>query len=189
MGIDLIAGGRVKSTCRKAPKTQNVYIRLLAKLYRFMARRTESPFNKIVMKRLFMSQNNRPPLAISKLARFMKGKEDKIAVLVGTITDDPRLLSIPKMTVCALRVTATARARILKAGGEILTFDQLALRCPTGSGTILLKGKLYARTVFKHVHGKAPGTPGGHARPYSGRNTSKKNEKSRGRRNSKGFKN
>ena len=79
-----------------------------------MARRTESPFNKIVMKRLFMSQNNRPPLAISKLARFMKGKEDKIAVLVGTITDDPRLLSIPKMTVCALRVTATARARILK---------------------------------------------------------------------------
>lgn len=41
-------------------------------------------------------------------------QEDKIAVLVGTITDDVRMLEVPKLRVCALRVTETARARILK---------------------------------------------------------------------------
>jgi hypothetical protein len=33
---------------------------------------------------------------------------------VGTITDDTRLYEVPKLRVCALRVTETARARILK---------------------------------------------------------------------------
>ena len=42
--------------------------------------------------------------------------------------------------VCALRVTESARARILKAGGEIMTFDQLALQAPRGQNTILLQG-------------------------------------------------
>ena len=34
--------------------------------------------------------------------------------------------------VCALKFTETARARIVKAGGECLTFDQLALQAPLG---------------------------------------------------------
>jgi len=42
--------------------------------------------------------------------------------------------------ICALRLTEGARARILKAGGEIITFDQLALRSPKGQNTILLQG-------------------------------------------------
>jgi len=62
MGIDLIAGGRSKKTKRTAPKSDNVYLKLLVKLYRFLARRTESPFCKVVLKRLFMSRINRPPL-------------------------------------------------------------------------------------------------------------------------------
>lgn len=43
-------------------------------LYRFLVRRTDSKFNKVVLKRLFMSRTNRPPLSLSKLAAFMKGK-------------------------------------------------------------------------------------------------------------------
>lgn len=42
---------------------------------------------------------------------------------------------------CALRVTAGARRRILKAGGQVMTFDQLALAAPKGQGTVLLSGK------------------------------------------------
>jgi large subunit ribosomal protein L18e len=38
---------------------------------------------------------------------------DRIAVVVGTVTDDIRLLEVPKLTVAALRFTETARARIL----------------------------------------------------------------------------
>lgn len=39
----------------------------------------------------------------------------KIAVVVGTVTDDVRLFEVPKVRVAALRFTETARARITKA--------------------------------------------------------------------------
>lgn len=86
------------------------------------------------------------------------------------MTDDMRMLEVPKLkgealclvaslsaparflcAVCALRVTATARARILKAGGEIITFDQLALRAPTGSNTVLLRGPKLARYALRRL--------------------------------------
>lgn len=63
-------------------------------------------------------------------------QEDKIAVVVGTVTDDKRVCEVPAMKVTALRFTETARARIVKAGGECLTFDQLALRAPLGQNTV-----------------------------------------------------
>jgi hypothetical protein len=50
------------------------------------------------------------------------------------------MTSVVFLQVCALRVTERARARILKAGGEIITFDQLALRSPTGKKTVLIQG-------------------------------------------------
>merc|ERR1711907_463368 len=104
MGIELKAGGRIKNGNRKAPQSENVYIRLLVKLYRFLARRTESKFNAVILKRLFMSRHNRPPLSLSKLAKFMRTKEGKMAVIVGTVTDDVRMLEAPKnLKLCALR--------------------------------------------------------------------------------------
>lgn len=44
------------------------------------------------------------------------------------------------LQICALRVTEMARARILKAGGTILTFDELARIAPTGKNTVLMQG-------------------------------------------------
>lgn len=35
-------------------------------------------------------------------------------MLVGTVTDDVRMYEVPKLKVCALKFTETARARILK---------------------------------------------------------------------------
>jgi len=185
-GIDLKAGGRNKKTKRTAPKSENVYLALLVKLYRFLVRRTEAPFNGVVLKRLFMSRTNRPPLSLSRLVRYMKGKEDKLAVIVGTVTDDTRLYDLPALKVVALRFTETARARILASGGEVLTFDQLALRAPTGANTVLLRGPKNAREAVKHF-GRAPGVPQSHTKPYV-RSKGRKFEKARGRRNSRGFK-
>lgn len=54
------------------------------------------------------------------------------------------------MSVAALRFTKGAKDRILKAGGEALTLDQLALRSPTGSNTVLLRGKRNTREAVKH---------------------------------------
>ncbi|KAK9838190.1 hypothetical protein WJX81_007878 [Elliptochloris bilobata] len=185
MGIDLEAGGRNKKVHRTAPKSENVYLKLLVKLYSFLVRRTESKFNKVVLKRLFMSRTNRPPLSLSRLVKFMEGKEGKTAVLVGTVTDDVRLYKVPKLRLVALRVTETARARILKAGGEILTFDQLALAAPMGSNCVLLRGPKNAREAVKHFG--APGVPGSNAKPFV-RSKGRKFEKARGRRKSCGFK-
>ncbi|EDL22891.1 mCG132477, isoform CRA_b, partial [Mus musculus] len=77
-----------------------------------------------------MSRTNRPPLSLSRMIRKMKlpGRENKTAVVVGTVTDDVRILEVPKLKVCALRVSSRARSRILKAGGKILTFGQQRLQ-------------------------------------------------------------
>lgn len=150
-----------------------MYLKLLVKLYRFLARkfppppprlqsrpnvtypthsgRTESSFNKVVLRRLFMSRINRPPVSISRIvANTSEKSNNKTIVVIGTVTDDNRLLTVPKISVAALRFTATARARIIAAGGEALTLDQLALRAPTGSNTLLLRGPKNAREAVKH---------------------------------------
>merc|ERR1712139_671988 len=133
-------------------------IRLLVKLYRFLARRTESRFNAVILKRLFMSRMNRPPLSLSKLAKFMRGKDGKMAAVVGTVTDDVRMLEAPKgVRLCALRVTESARARIVNSGGEIFTFDQLAQLYHTGSGCALLRGPRFARESVRHWAGHRGG--------------------------------
>ncbi|KAL0389653.1 UNVERIFIED_CONTAM: 60S ribosomal protein L18-2 [Sesamum calycinum] len=185
MGIDLVAGGKSKKTKRTAPKSNDIYLKLLVKLYRFLVRRTGSSFNAVVLKRLFMSRVNRPPLSLYRLIKLMNGKEDKIAVLVGSVTDDIRAHEVPALKVTALRFTETARARIEKAGGECLTFDQLALRAPLGQNTVLLRGARKAREAVKHF-GPAPGVPHSHTKPYV-RAKGRKFERARGRRNSKGF--
>ncbi|XP_050266609.1 60S ribosomal protein L18-2-like isoform X1 [Quercus robur] len=153
-------------------------------LYRFLVRRTGSKFNAVILKRLFMSKVNKPPLSLSKLIRYMEGKEGKIAVVVGTVTDDIRVYEVPAVKVTALRFTETARARIEKAGGECLTFDQLALRAPLGQNTVLLRGHK-KREAVKHF-GPAPGVPHSHTKPYV-RAKGRKFERARGKRNSRGF--
>jgi large subunit ribosomal protein L18e len=137
-----------------------------------------------------MSRINNAPISVSRLARYMKGKEDKIAVVVGTVTDDPRLLEVPAVKVAALRFTETVRARIVKAGGECLTLDQLALRAPKGSNTVLLRGRKSARESVKFFgHRTSPNNPHTHD-AVKPRVISKgrKFERARGRRRSVGFK-
>ncbi|XP_072984273.1 large ribosomal subunit protein eL18y-like [Typha latifolia] len=186
MGIDLVAGGRSKKVKRTAPRSDDVYLKLLVKLYRFLVRRTGSKFNAVILKRLFMSRTNRPPISLKRLVTFMDGKpEGKIAVIVGSVTDDKRVYEVPAMKVTALRFTETARARIVNAGGECLTFDQLALSAPLGQNTVLLRGPKNAREAVRHF-GKAPGVPHSHTKPYV-RAKGRKFEKARGRRNSRGF--
>ncbi|KAL1790084.1 60S ribosomal protein L18 [Sigmodon hispidus] len=149
MGAD-IRHNKDRKVRRKEPKSQDIYLRLLVKLYR-----------------LFVSHTNRPPLSLFRMIRKMKlpGRENKTAVVVGTVTDDVRILQVPKLKVCALRVSSRARSRILKAGGKIFTFDQLALESPKGPGTMLLSGPRKAQEVYQHF-GRAPGTPHSHTKSY-----------------------
>lgn len=115
-----------------------------------------------------------------------------------------RLTEIPKLTIAALRFTTAAKERILNAGGEALTLDQLALRAPTGSGTVLLRGKRNTREAVKHF-GMGEFTlrcfrytgsltrinyligPHKHKKPFT-QSKGRKFERGRGRRKSRGFK-
>ncbi|KAL7423063.1 hypothetical protein Q5752_002362 [Cryptotrichosporon argae] len=184
MGID-IRHHHVKKGNRSAPKSEDPYLLLLVKLYRFLARRTDSKFNKVVLKRLFMSKINRPPVSISRIVKETQGSNpdgSKTVVLVGAVLDDERLPVVPKLSVAALRFSNAARARITAAGGEALTLDQLALRAPTGSNTVLLRGKRNVREAVKHFGGPLKG-----GKPYI-ESKGRKFERARGRRKSRGFK-
>jgi large subunit ribosomal protein L18e len=72
----------------------------------------------------------------------LKGRKDTpIVAVVGTVTNDNRLLTIPQgLKITALKFTETARQRILANGGQTLTFDQLAQLNPTGKNVLLLRG-------------------------------------------------
>ncbi|KAI7984347.1 60S ribosomal protein L18-2 [Camellia lanceoleosa] len=120
-------------------------------------------------------------LATSKLVPTVRDlvKHAKIAVVVGTVTDDIRAYEVPALKVTALRFTETARAGIEKAGGECLTFDQLALRAPLGQNTV--------EFGMRFPSYKAPGAPHSHTKPYV-RSKRRKFEQARGRRNSRGYK-
>jgi large subunit ribosomal protein L18e len=69
-----------------------------------LTRRTKSKFNKIILKRLFMSKINRPPISLARVVHLMKEPQRAklIAVIVGTITDDQRMFEVPKLTVSNL---------------------------------------------------------------------------------------
>lgn len=102
------------------------------KLYQFLTRSTNSTFNQVVLKRMFMSWTNRPPQSLSQMICKMKLLEWE-----GKTAGVSR---VPKLKVCALRVTGHTHIRILKAGGKILTYDLLSLDFPKGCGTVLLSG-------------------------------------------------
>ena len=191
MGIDLKAGGRRvgHKSSMKAVKSQNPYNKLLIKLYKFLSRRTDSSFCSTVLKRLHMSKVNQPPMGLHRLSKYMSQKEGKTAVIVGKVTDDVRMLECPKLSVCALAFTETARKRISAAGGECITLDQLALRAPKGSNTILLRGPKSRKALAHFGHSTSVTNPHTHTnvKPYV-RSKGRKFEKARGRRRSRGFK-
>uniref|UniRef100_A0A1D5Q9Q2 Large ribosomal subunit protein uL15/eL18 domain-containing protein n=1 Tax=Macaca mulatta TaxID=9544 RepID=A0A1D5Q9Q2_MACMU len=218
MGV-AIRHNKDRKVRRKEPKSQDIYLRLLVKLYRFLARRTNSIFNQVVLKRLFMSRTNRPPLFLSRMIRKMKlpGRENKTAVVVGTVTDDVRIQEVSKLKVCALRVTSRARSRISEQGARsslstswpwtppraaalscspVLT---RAERCtgisarPQEPRTATPNPTSAPRAGSSSVPeadgpAEAPGTPHSHTKPYI-RSKGGKFERARGRRASRGYKN
>lgn len=132
-----------------------------------------------------MSKINRPPVSVSRISRALKqeGASKKTIVVVGTVTADARVFDLQAATVAALRFTRTARAAIIKAGGECITLDQLAVRAPKGQNTLILRGPRNSREAVRHF-GMGPHKNKAPRILSKGR----KFERARGKRNSKGFK-
>ena len=113
-----------------------------------------------------------------------KAGQETIFAVIGTVTEDSRILDLPALRVCALKFTEKARERIISAKGKCITFDQLAINRPQGESVILMRGTR-DREAKKHF-GPAPGVPGSHAKPYV-RSKGRKFEQARGKRRSRGF--
>jgi large subunit ribosomal protein L18e len=178
MGVDF--DHRIGRKARRAPKATDPQLKLLFNLYSFIARRSGSDFGKKIAHRVWLSNTNRRPYSVSRLAG--RGAST-IAVVVGKIVNDERLLQVPAITVAALKFSATARARIAAVGGACLTLDQLAAQRPTGDRCLLLEGDRRRRAVVRHF-GAAPGDDNSRMRPKvcaKGR----KFEMARGRRKSR----
>ena len=132
---------------------------------------------------------NRYPLSISRIVKHLShdrnpackdNKFGRIVAVVGSVTNDVRLLNVPEgLRIVALKFTQAARNRIHAAKGTCYTFDQLAQLAPTGKGVLLLRGPR-DREAKRHF-GLMPGQKGSHTAPHV-RAEGRKFERARGRR-------
>uniref|UniRef100_A0A4X2L366 Large ribosomal subunit protein uL15/eL18 domain-containing protein n=1 Tax=Vombatus ursinus TaxID=29139 RepID=A0A4X2L366_VOMUR len=88
MGVNL-CHNEDRKVWRKEAKSQDIYLRLLVQLYLFLACRTNSAFNKVVLKRLFTSQTNQTPIP------SLNDQENEVCALHGT-SNAQNTMSSPK---------------------------------------------------------------------------------------------
>ena len=58
-------------------------------------------FAQIVPRRLMMSKIHRPAMSLSRIALNMKGRENLMAVVVGSVVNDPRLIVVRLLLIVA----------------------------------------------------------------------------------------
>lgn len=87
-------------------------------------------------------------MSLSAIAHQIK--DNKTAVVAATVVNDERDLDIKKMNVVAMKFSATARARIERAGGKCMSFDEMLQQNPTEQGFQLLEGDRKARKQFEY---------------------------------------
>merc|ERR1712179_126263 len=150
----LKTGNRARQTQRKECKSTNPYLQDLCKLYAYLVRRAPSKNNVMICKSIMASNRNKMPISLKTLVSKIDG--DKVLVVPSTVTEDARQWNIPKMTVCALRFTETARARIVAEGGSCITFDQLAKMDTYAENVVIVKGDFLKRMSRRYM-GLAPG--------------------------------
>eukprot|EP01070_Trichotokara_eunicae_P009083 Trichotokara_eunicae@DN5972_c0_g1_i1.p1 len=158
MGVDLPKKTKIQSfRGRKKIGSRDPYLHLLIRLYKFLDRRASCQFNRQVLKALRSPRRVQGSVGIKRVIRNTRNRENATICVAGTVTNDNRVLETPKLSVCALKFTHTARSRIIKNGGECITFDQLALKSPTGANSVLLKSNYMGRKATKHFGG-VPGS-------------------------------
>lgn len=88
MGIDLKKGGRMKSRRNKKMRSPNLYLKLLIKLFKFLARRTNKKIHATILHRLMLTRINRPTISLSRIAKHVKNSPQKTAIAISKVTND-----------------------------------------------------------------------------------------------------
>lgn len=146
---------------RKAPRTENNNIVRLHEFFSKIVRASGEEAPVVIMKiakRLTMSNRNRPPVKVSKIAEEL-GDSGKVAVLVAKVLDDERVLQLPAMKIVALQWSRSVQRKIEANGGSIHTLDQFIKVAGSLDNICLIKGDPAARKSSKFF-GPAPGEKG-----------------------------
>ncbi|KAF7683507.1 60S ribosomal protein L18 [Astathelohania contejeani] len=141
---------KVLNSTRKVPKSRNPELLSLFKLYHKIAKNTGNTDIIKITRRLNMSRNNRHPVSLSAIIKNLEGKDGKIPVVVAKVLDDERMLEIPAIQLVCLQCSNTARAKVLKFGGEVYTLDQLFKVSPRLDNLELIQGDRTRRKVYKY---------------------------------------
>ncbi|KAI5169139.1 large subunit ribosomal protein L18e [Pancytospora epiphaga] len=143
---------------RSEPRSANSNLRKLHEFFSKIVKASGENANIDLMKitkRLTMTNMNRPPVKVSKIAQELSGS-GKVAVIVAKVLDDERLLHIPAMKVVALQWSRKAKAKIEANGGSVYTLDQFIKAAGSMDNIMLIKGDPAARKATKFF-GPAPG--------------------------------
>ncbi len=110
----------------------------LRRLIRYLRKKSnEEGVNvwKDIAWRLERPRRQRAEVNISRINRHTK--EGDVVIVPGSVLGAGKLEH--KVTVAAWKVSETARKKIVEAGGEVLTIEELIERNPKGSGVVIME--------------------------------------------------
>lgn len=143
-----------KTSKRLSRSDKNIYFNSILRLYEFLSRKNVSKFNFLIFKLLRAPNSKKISISLSRLICIAKRNTDKIIVVVGKILNDEKMTNMPVMHVCSLKITESAKKKVVGAGGSFITFDQLAYNNPRGNRVFLVKKPNRSKKTTKRYSGK-----------------------------------
>ncbi len=110
----------------------------LRRLIRYLRKKSNEEGVKIwkdVAWRLERPRRQRAEVNVSRINRYTK--EGDVIIVPGSVLGAGKLEH--KVTVAAWKFSEIARKKIVEAGGEVLTIEELVERNPRGSGVIIME--------------------------------------------------
>ncbi|WUR03656.1 ribosomal protein eL18 [Vairimorpha necatrix] len=144
---------------RKTVKSPNPLLQSLADFYIKVAKNCSNDDIKRIAKRLTMSNKDRPVVRVSEIVKSLNEDSDKVAVVVGKVLDDERLVTLPPMRIVALDWSKSVQEKVERSSGKFFTLDQLFKICSDLNNMVLIQGDRMKRKSAKYW-GKSPGQKG-----------------------------
>ncbi len=110
----------------------------LRRLIRYLRKKSNEEGVKIwkdIAWRLEKPRRQRAEVNVSKINRYTK--EGDTVIVPGSVLGAGKLEH--KVTVAAWKFSETAKKKIVEAGGEVLTIEELIERNPKGSGVTIME--------------------------------------------------
>lgn len=131
-------------------ESRNIYRQSLINLYNRITKHSSDLNIKRIASRLRMSNTARHPVKITRLADEHAKNPENILVVVAKVLDDNTVFVLPKMRICCLDISLSAKVKIEKFGGEVYTVDRLFEESDGLKDITLVKGDMTARKCYKY---------------------------------------